>query len=220
MKIEVRRERPEDRRAVEELTREAFWNQYAPGCCEHYLAHVLRDCPAFLPELDLVAESEGRIVGNVMAVRGVLHEDSGGRREVVTIGPISVVPDCQRQGVGARLLAEAKRAARGLGYGALLLCGDPAYYGKQGFVPAERFGIRTEDNCYADALQAFELSEGALRGARGRYCEDAAYRVSTEEAEAFDRQFPWKEKRSGTPGQLRFLEVVALRRRAEESRPH
>ncbi len=54
--LSLRREAPEDYRAVEEMTREAFWNVHVPGCCEHYLAHMLRKSAAFLPELDLVAE--------------------------------------------------------------------------------------------------------------------------------------------------------------------
>ena len=64
--IEIRLERPEDYRAIENLTREAFWNHHVPGCDEHYLAHVLRGSDCFLPELDFVAECSGQIVGNFM----------------------------------------------------------------------------------------------------------------------------------------------------------
>ena len=62
----IRRETQEDYRRVEELTRRAFWNLYVPGCSEHYLAHILRDHADFIPELDLVAELEGSIIGNIM----------------------------------------------------------------------------------------------------------------------------------------------------------
>lgn len=214
MELEIRCERPEDFRAVEALTREAFWNQYAPGCLEHYLVRQLRDSADFLPQLDLAAVSEGKLVGNIMAAKGIVRCDGGGQREVVTIGPLSVDPSCQRQGIGSRLLEELKRAARALGFGALFLCGDPEYYGKQGFLPAERFGIRTEDDCYAAALQVCELSEGALRGMRGRYCEAPVYQISEAAAEEFDRRFPAKKKVQGTPSQRRFQEVVAMRRKA------
>ena len=57
----VRPERPEERRAVENLVRESFWNVYRPGCTEHYLLHCLRDDPAFVPELNFVLEKEGSI---------------------------------------------------------------------------------------------------------------------------------------------------------------
>ena len=54
----IRRERPEDYRAVENLVRESFWNVYRPGCSEHYVMHVLRDDPAFIRELDFVAGND------------------------------------------------------------------------------------------------------------------------------------------------------------------
>ena len=56
-------ERPEDYREVETLIRESFWNVYRPGCLEHYVIHVLRDDPAFVPELDFVMEKDGAIIG-------------------------------------------------------------------------------------------------------------------------------------------------------------
>lgn len=74
------------------------------------------------------------------------------------------------------MIAELKDRAKTLGFPAILLCGDPDYYKRQGFLPAEVFGIRTADNLYLTALQACELSEHALRGAEGRYCEDAGLR--------------------------------------------
>ena len=210
-----RLEQPEDFCAVEELVRDAFWNLFVPGCCEHYLTHILRESKAFLPELDFVAVLDGNPIGCVMAAKGVIECDSGARREVVTVGPIAVAPAYQRQGVGGQLLGHVKRAARSMGYEALLLCGDPNYYGKQGFLPAERFGIRTDDNHYAAALQAFPLSEGALQGASGRYREDEVYFVEEAAVEAFDRQFPPREQASGTESQKRFQEIVSMRKAAE-----
>lgn len=214
MKIEIRREWPEAFLTVDALTREAFWNQYAPGCVEHYLVHCLRKCPAFLAELDFVAVVDDRIVGNVMAVKGVVQCDSGERRTVVTVGPLSVAPKWQGKGIGGRLIAHLRREAAELGFGALFLCGDPEYYRKHGFVPAEQFGIRTAENEYAAALQVCVLSEGALDGAAGRYLEDGIYAVDEAKALEFDRLFPEKQKLSGTPGQLRFQEVVKMRRKA------
>lgn len=149
VELKLRTEQPADYRETENVTREAFWNLYSPGCCEHYLLHVMRDSPAFVPELDLVAERDGRIVGNVVSLRAVLHGDDGTDCEVLSLGPISVLPECQRQGIGGRLISRTRELARELGFRALLLCGDPDYYLYQGFVPAEMLGIRTADNMYA-----------------------------------------------------------------------
>ena len=59
----IRLERKEEYREVEELVRDSFWNVYRPGCLEHYVLHTLRDDPAFVHELDLVMEKEGRLIG-------------------------------------------------------------------------------------------------------------------------------------------------------------
>lgn len=177
VELKLRTEQPADYRETENVTREAFWNLYSPGCCEHYLLHVMRDSPAFVPELDLVAERDGRIVGNVVSLRAVLHGDDGTVCEVLSLGPISVLPECQRQGIGGRLISRTRELARELGFRALLLCGDPDYYLYQGFVPAEMLGIRTADNMYAMALHVCELYDGALSGIRGRYVEDSIYDI-------------------------------------------
>ena len=71
-----RLEQPEDFCAVEELVRDAFWNLFAPGCCEHYLTHILRESKAFLPELDFVAVLDGNPIGCVMAAKGVAQLQS------------------------------------------------------------------------------------------------------------------------------------------------
>ncbi len=65
--ITIRREARQDRQTVEELTRQVFYNLYLPGCVEHYLVHIMREHPDFIPELDLVAEEDGQIVGSIMS---------------------------------------------------------------------------------------------------------------------------------------------------------
>ena len=66
MAIHIRREAPADYRTVEELVRESFWNVYHPGCTEHYVLHRYRNEPDFVPELDLVLEKDGEIIGQVI----------------------------------------------------------------------------------------------------------------------------------------------------------
>ena len=67
--LTIRNETPSEYRAVENLTREAFWNVYRPGCLEHFVLHQFRTDPAFVPELDLVMELDGELIGHVMYVR-------------------------------------------------------------------------------------------------------------------------------------------------------
>lgn len=214
MDIELRREQPADYSETENVTREAFWNHYSPACSEHYLLHVMRDCPAFVPELDIVAVCDGKIVGNIVYMKSVIRADNGNSYEVLSLGPISVLPEYQRKGIGGRMIEYTRDIARRMGFAAILLCGDPDYYSRQGFLSAETFGIRTEDDMYADALQVCPLSECAMSGMKGRYIEDSIYQIDESVASDFDKHFPPKEIIVGTPSQKRFDEIVVMRRKA------
>jgi predicted N-acetyltransferase YhbS len=207
MDITIRREEPRDYRIVEELTREAFWNLHVPGCDEHLLAHNLRGTAVFVPELDFVAEADGEVVGSIMFCRAKVAEDGGGGREVLTFGPVSVWPRLQRKGIGGALIRHSLKAAAEMGFTAVLIYGDPAYYCRFGFKPAEAFGIRTSEGRFHPALQALELVPGALAGISGRFFEGEAYHVDPEELAEFDKQFPYKEKFE-TESQKRFLEML------------
>ena len=215
MDIILRTEQSCDYRETEEVTREAFWNYHSPGCDEHYLIHIMRGCAAFLPELDIVAVCGGKIVGNVVCLKSLILTDTGNECEVLSLGPISVLPEFQGRGIGSRLIAHTQNLARKMGYRAILLYGDPNYYTRHGFVAAETLGIRTSDNMYAVPLHVCELYENALLDMRGRYFEDDIYNVDAVAAEAFDKLFPPKEKIKGTPSQSRFDELVALRKTAQ-----
>lgn len=202
--IIIRRETPSDYDAVEHLTREAFWNVYRPGCTEHYVVHVLRKDPAFVPELDLVMERNGQLIGHVMYMRAKITADDGRELPVMTFGPISIHPDFQRRGLGKRLLDESMERARELGAGALCIEGNIAFYGKSGFVVAGTKGIRYHGEPEQEMVPYFlmkELQPGFLDGVTGVYHTPQGYYVDETKAEDFDRNFPPKEKLK-LPGQL------------------
>lgn len=210
--ISFRLEIPEDYTAVESLTRDAFWNVHVPGCNEHYLVHLLRNADAFIPELDFVALHDGKVVGNIMYAKAVIEGDDGTKHPVVTFGPVSVTPLMQQQGIGSALIQQSMERAAGLGFDAVLIYGDPAYYKRFGFLPAETFQIGTSDNFYADALLAIELTPGALKNCAGRFLEGAAYEIDDKAAAAFDEQFLKKALKDDLPSQRHFRELVKLRK--------
>ena len=206
--LRIARETETERFAVENVMREAFWNYYSPACTEHYLVHVMRNCAAFVPELCLAAHDGDKIVGGAMCVRARIDGDDGACREVLSLGPIGVLPEHQRSGIGAALIEHTAEIARGMGFRAILLCGDPDYYSRRGFVPAERFRIRNAENMYADALMARELHDGALADAAGIYFEDEIYNIDERQAAEYDKLFPPKEAISGTETQEKFEMMV------------
>ncbi len=190
--------------------REAFWNHYSPGCSEHYLVHIMRSHTTFVKELDFVAIADGKIVGNVVYLKSVIKADNGITYEVLSLGPIAVHPDYQRTGIGKAMIDHSRNIARQMGFKAILLCGEPNYYSRQGFVPAETLGIRTADNMYFAALHVCELYENALVGVQGLYYEDEIYFVDDNAVVEFDKSFPYKEKIEGTPTQQRFNQVITM----------
>lgn len=202
--IIIRNETPADHRTVENLTREAFWNVYRPGCLEHYVLHVLRDDPAFLPELNFVMERDGEIIGHVMFMRAVIRADDGRDIPIMTFGPISIAPAYQRRGYGKRLLDFALERAAAMGAGCICMEGNIGFYGHCGFVVAGSKGIRYHDFPTDEIAPFFllrELQEGFLDGVTGEYTPPSGYFVDEEEAERFDTRFPPKVKEK-RPGQI------------------
>lgn len=203
-KIIIRNETPADYAAVEYLTREAFWNVYRPGCMEHYVLHVLRNDPAFVPELDLVMEQDGQIIGHVMYMRAAITANNGREIPIMTFGPISIRPDLQRRGLGKHLLETSMENAMALGAGALCIEGNLDFYGKSGFVVAGTRGIRYHGEPDQEIVPYFllkELKPGFLKGVTGVYHTPQGYFVDEAAVEAFDRNFPPKQKLK-LPGQL------------------
>jgi predicted N-acetyltransferase YhbS len=200
----IRSEKPEDFRTVEELVRESFWNVYRPGCLEHYVIHVLRDDPAFIPELDFVMEQGGRLIGQNMFMKTVIDADDGRVIDVLTMGPICIANDLKRRGYGKKLLDYSLEKAEAMGFGAVLFEGNIGFYGKSGFDYASRFGIRYHDlpeGADASFFLCRELIPGYLDGITGVYQTPSGYYVDEAKAEEFDRTFPKKEKLK-LPGQL------------------
>ena len=208
--IIIRNETPDDYSAVEHVIREAFFNHYCEGCTEHYLAHIMRTSSSFIKELDFAAEINGEIAGSIMYSKAKILRDSGKEVCVLCFGPIAVLPKYQCQGIGSRLIKHSLSKAESMGYGAVLIMGDPDYYCRFGFVPAEKYGIGTAGNMYAAALLALELKEGELAGCAGRFIEDKVFEIDEAEAEKFDKGFPLKEKISGLPSQKRFETLVSM----------
>ena len=88
--MNIRLEIPADYREVENLTREAFWNVYRPGCTEHFVLNRYRNNPDFIPELDFVMEEDGRIIGHIMFSKAELVLPDGTRKPSWTFGPIDI----------------------------------------------------------------------------------------------------------------------------------
>jgi putative acetyltransferase len=194
MDLTIRRETPEDYREVEVLTREAFWNLYVPGCLEHYVTHVVRDHADFIPELDFVAVTENKIVGSIVYTRAALIDETGRKISIVTFGPLCVLPEVQRQGIGLALVKHTKKLALEMGFKAIVIHGDPHNYCRYGFKSGKDLNIGNMEGKFPYSLLALELEEGVLKDHQWRYLYSDVYNIEEKDAEEFDRQFEPKKK--------------------------
>ena len=200
----IRPEKKEEYREVENLVRESFWNVYRPGCSEHFVTHVLRDDPAFVKELDFVMEKDSELIGQNMFMRTVINADDGRDIPVLTMGPIGITPELKRQGYGKKLLDYSLEKAADMGFGAVLFEGNIGFYGHSGFDYARNFGIRYHDLPEGADDSFFlckELIPGYLDDVTGVYQTPKGYYVDDADVEAFDKDFPPKEKLR-LPGQI------------------
>ena len=196
MNIIIRNETPADYRAVEHLTREAFWNQNVPGCEEHYFVNQMRSHPDFIPELAFVLELGGQLIGNVMYTRSWLLDEQDNRKTILSFGPISIHPAYQRKGYGKQLLEHSFAVARELGYDAIVIFGNPDNYVTRGFRSCKKYNVSLEGGLFPTALLVKELAPGVLAGKRWRYLPSSAEDccADQEAVDAFDAGFPPKEK--------------------------
>lgn len=190
----IRNEKENDYRTVEEITRKAFWNLNFPGCDEHYLAHILRSHSDFIPQLDFVAELDGRVVGNIMYTKSRLVDQSGNEKEILTFGPLSVLPEFQRMGIGKRLMKASFEKALSLGYDAVVIFGSPANYVSVGFKSCKKYNIAVNGDVFPLAMLVKELKEGVFDGRRWYFHESRGYEFNAKDAEEFDKSFEPMEK--------------------------
>ena len=209
--LTLRMEKPGEEVDTEAMVREAFWNLFQPGADEHFLLHNLRKDPAYLPELSLVCEKMGKIVGQVACSRAHIVGKDKKAHDVILLGPISVSPACQGEGIGASLLeaAIAKARERPIHATAIVLLGYPMYYSKFGFVNSHPFRISLADGTFPLALQVLELLKDSLKGIEGRLAMPGVFDVDQKALHQFDQKFPEKLK-CLTKSQKAFQTMVGL----------
>ena len=192
----IRNETEKDYTIVEEMTREAFWNLYVPGCDEHYLVHIMRVHEDFIPALDFVAETDGKIVRNIIYTKAGLIDEAGNEKPILTFGPHCVRPGYQREGIGKKLLRVSFDKALAMGYDTVVIFGNPANYVSRGFKSCIRFNICLEGGIFPSAMMVKELKSGVFDGRRWLYRESPVYHFDRDQVEEFAQRFPPKEKES------------------------
>lgn len=201
--IKIRNEAEEDYKIVEEITRKAFYNIYVPGCGEHYLVHIMRQHEDFIPELDFVIELDGRVIGNIMYTKSKLVDETGMEKEILTFGPVCILPEYQRMSYGKQLMEYSFEQAAALGYDVIVIFGSPANYVGRGFKSSKRYNICTKDGKFPAAMMAKELIPGTLDGRKWVYYDSPVMAFDQEEADKYDDTLE-KMKKKYLPSQEEF----------------
>lgn len=200
--MNIRLENQKDYYEVENLTREAFWNIYRPGCFEHLVLHNLRKDRSFVKELDYVIEEDGKIIANIVYAKGKLKLEDGKSRDILLFGPVSVLPEYQKKGYGEKIIKYTMNKAKELGYSEVVITGNPEYYKKYGFESASKYKIHYEGMNKNDEAPFFMiciLNNQTFDIREGIYSDPECYNVDEKQLEEFDKKFPTKikERREG-----------------------
>lgn len=152
----IRREEKRDYEAVYSVVQQAFASAEHADGNEQDLVNKLRTGDAFLPELSLVAEINGKIVGHIMFSEAAIEKET-----VLALAPLSVLPEYQRKGIGTALVKKGHEIAEELGYQYSVVLGSETYYPRMGYVAAEKFGIEPPFDVPGENFMACRLSETA-----------------------------------------------------------
>jgi len=163
----IREEKPEDVAGIRNVVSAAFGR-----AAEAQVVDQLRERAR--PFVSLVAEHDGQIVGHVCFTPVTLDGKPDVR--MVSLAPMAVLPTFQVRGLGAALVLTGFEHLRLQGIGSVVVVGHPAYYPRFGFVPASRFGLKSEYNVPDDVFMACELDPGALQGVSGLVSYHPAFR--------------------------------------------
>jgi putative acetyltransferase len=195
MDINIRLETKDDFFKVEELTREAFWNLYTPGCDEHYLCHILRDHKDFIKELDYVAEIDGNVIASIMYTDSYLLSDDLEKVQIVSFGPLCVHPDYQRKGIGTALIEKTKSLVEKRNIPAIVIYGNPHNYCKHGFKNGIDYQVSNMDGKYPLGLLVLELQPGFFGNKEWKAKQSDVFIFDHEKVIEFDKKFKEKEKK-------------------------
>jgi putative acetyltransferase len=139
MNITIRDETESDINAITEVTKKAFATLAISNHTEEFIIKALRQANALV--ISLVAEADGKVVGHIAFSTVIISDESAGW---YGLGPVSVLPELQRSGIGKSLIHKGLSSLRVFGAKGCVLVGDPGYY--------ERFGFRSPSDMVVEGV--------------------------------------------------------------------
>lgn len=154
--MDIRKEEPRDYDSIYAVVKAAFDSAEHADGNEQDLVVALRKGENYIPELSLVAEENGKVIGHIMFTKARV-----GQTIVLALAPLAVSPEYQGNGIGMALITEGHKIARDLGYSYSVVLGSEKYYPKTGYVPADIFGIFAPFKVSRKKFMAYKINENA-----------------------------------------------------------
>ena len=162
----IRQENITDHIKVFNLIESAFKNAEFTDNTEQFLVERLRKSDAFIPELSMIAEIDGKIVGHILLTKLKIKNQSN-EFDSLALAPVSVKPEFQGKGIGGKLIVESHKKAKELGYKSIVLLGHEKYYPRFGYEQADKYRIELPFEVPKENCMVIELVEGGLNGVNG-----------------------------------------------------
>lgn len=141
---------------------------YTDGHLERRLVEEIRQEAYYIPELDMVAEEDGHMIGHFILSKFPINGQHV--NEMLLLSPVSVAIDKQRQGIGLEMLKQGLERAKAMGYKGVIVEGNPKFYGHLGFRTSTEFGIYASEKNLPpkeEYLMAMPLCENGLEQIKG-----------------------------------------------------
>lgn len=164
--MRIRQEREEEFPHIHDLVKTAFQTANVADGDEQDFVDRLRRGSEYIPELALVMEDHGELIGHIMLTHTFVSTKAG-RHPVLLLAVVSVVQERRKRGIGTQLIQEAFRRAKAHHHAAIVVLGDPAYYSRFGFKSSVSFGIRNMNQIDDRFVMAYELQAEGLRNVNG-----------------------------------------------------
>ena len=162
----IKQEKETDYRIIEDIIKKAFKDVEYSDHKEHILVARLRESDIFIPELSLVSEVDGNIVGHIMFTKLII-ENEDFKHNSLALAPISILPEYQNKGIGSELIREGLRIAKEMGFKSVIVLGHDKYYPRFGFKTASNWGIKAPFKVPDESFMALELEVGGLANTKG-----------------------------------------------------
>jgi len=164
--MRIRQENSDDFNDVFNVIEKAFRDEEYSDHREQFLVERLRNSDAFISELSMVAEIDGKIVGHILVTKLKIKNKTKIFHSLA-LAPVSVLPEFQGKGIGGKLIVESHNKAKELGHKSIVLLGHEKYYPRFGYEQAGRYNIELPFDAPKENCMAIELVENGLKGVNG-----------------------------------------------------